>query len=200
MEKDKKKKHANRPYRITRHGSILCVIVVAIIATLTSLCVWYLSNRTKKEADIPSISLPLTLNEEKTKSEEISNVEQRSKSNAGENKGRWIYYGSHVADKLDSRQKQSMDKLVNQWTKGQFTDDELTDVITGEVCKQGMTIQTAGVLSCQVCLFENDSEIPDYEKRLKESTGIYDFIGLYTEDRVSEDGKLICYYWEAGVR
>lgn len=132
--------------------------------------------------------------------EKISGFEQSSERKTDKKEGRWIYWGSTRGDNLGPDQKRYLDGLIEQWTTGGFTDDELSELMTCEIRKQNLGIQTAGVLSNQICLFENEWDIPDYDTRLKTSNGIYEFIGLYTEDEVSEEGRLICYYWEAGVR
>ena len=89
---------------------------------------------------------------------------------------------------------------MKKWTEKQLTDDELAEWITQRMKKSNQNVQTVGVMSNQLCLFDGEMDVPDYEKRLAESDGIYEFVGLYTEDQVNEEGKLICYYWEAGAR
>lgn len=132
--------------------------------------------------------------------QDSSNIEQSSQSARLKRSGRWIYNGRHVDSMLSEENVNYLNDLIGKWMDGKATDNELTEWMTQYVQKLGIPIQTVGVMSRQQCLFASEKEIPDFETRWKESNGIYEFIGLYTEEEVNETGELVCYYWEAGVR
>ena len=129
-----------------------------------------------------------------------TDVVQSSENKTEKKLGRWIYFGSHKNRELSDQDGAYLEESVKKWTEKQLTDDELAEWITQRMKKSNQNVQTVGVMSNQLCLFDGEMDVPDYEKRLAESDGIYEFVGLYTEDQVNEEGKLICYYWEAGAR
>lgn len=112
----------------------------------------------------------------------------------------WLFYQSRGGEECDEETKGYLDTLVNRWTKGKLTDNELTDLMTEYLIKQNYSITTSGIQSKVLCLFLSAEELPDYTKMLAMGECIYDFIGVYTQGDHDEDGRLICYYWEAGVR
>lgn len=187
MKEQKKEKRRTISLRLSRRGKALFVITPAVILLLGSAYVTYHSN---------------SKTQEKSYIEQSSEHEdgQISTQNTQEDRGYWIYYGSHVSNLVDTDTKQYLNESVRKWTQGNLTDNELTEWMTQRLRENKISMQTAGVLSGQTCLFESEKEIPDYEERMRESDGIYEFIGLYTNGRTTEDGKLICFYWEAGVR
>lgn len=125
-----------------------------------------------------------------------SNIEHSSESISPQ----WIFYQSHGGKQCGESVKTYLDTLVNRWTKGKLTDNELADLMTDYLTKQGTAITTSGIQSKVLCLFSSSKELPDYTRMLTMGESIYDFIGVYTQGEHDEDGRLICYYWEAGVR
>ena len=114
--------------------------------------------------------------------------------------GRWIYKGKHVVESMHRTDRDYYDQLLDQWLEGSLTDTELTDWMMLRLQECDIDVQTIGVMSQQVCLFESEDDVPDYETRLQNANSIYEFIGLYTDGKKDAEGKLICYYWEAGAR
>lgn len=118
--------------------------------------------------------------------------------------GHWIYTGSCMNASVEKEQQNTykayIDELVERWMNKKVTDDELAEWMTQYLKKQNIEVQAIGVMSRQKCLFESEKEVPDYKMRMQESESIYEFAGLYTENERTEEGKLICYYWEAGAR
>lgn len=135
-----------------------------------------------------------------SKTDQTSNIDQCSETIPNLSDGKWIRYEQHKGDVLSEQQKKYLDNLVVRWTQGEFTDNELSEILTDYVNQQNIKITTAGVLSGQRCLFKNEKELPNYEKHLAESDGVYDFIGVHSKGEVDENGNMICYYWEAGIR
>lgn len=129
-----------------------------------------------------------------------SNFEWSSETEIDAREGRWIYYGSHADAQMKDTDRQYLDDSIEKWTNGKLADDELSEWMQSCVKASAYTIQDVGVMSRQTCLFDEESEVPDYEARLEQANGIYEFIGLYTEGQLNEEGQLICEYWEAGVR
>ena len=114
--------------------------------------------------------------------------------------GRWIYKGKHAVESMHRKDRDYFDQILEQWLEGSLTDSELTDWMMLRLQKCDIDVQTIGVMSQQVCLFESEDDVPDYETRLQNANSIYEFIGLYTDGKKDAEGKLICYYWEAGAR
>lgn len=114
--------------------------------------------------------------------------------------GRWIYKGKHVVESMHRKDRDYFDQILEQWLAGSLTDTELTDWMMLRLQECDIDVQTIGVMSQQVCLFESEDDVPDYETRLQNANSIYEFIGLYTDGKKDAEGKLICYYWEAGAR
>jgi hypothetical protein len=110
----------------------------------------------------------------------------------------WLFYRSAGTDEWEE-EKSYFDVLVNRWTKGKLTDDELSQQMTDYLVKKEVPISSIGVQSEALCLFPSAQELPDYTAMLTEGNDIYDFIGVYTNGEYDEEGRLICYYWEAGV-
>lgn len=109
----------------------------------------------------------------------------------------WLYYQSYAGH---TEGKAYLDRLVNSWTKGQVSDNELSEQMTDYFKKQEISLTSIHVQSKMLCLFSSANELPDYTGMLQKEGGIYDFIGVYTDGQTDEEGRLICYYWEAGVR
>jgi hypothetical protein len=112
----------------------------------------------------------------------------------------WLFYESVGGDDCEEEEKAYLDLLVNRWTSGKLTDDELSEQMTEYLVKKGAAISTIGVQSQMLCLFPSAQELPDYTQMLAGESGTYDFIGVYTNGEYDEEGRLLCYYWEAGVR
>lgn len=129
-----------------------------------------------------------------------SNYEQSSQFENQSVSGRWIYKGKHVVESMHRKDRDYFDQILEQWLEGSLTDTELTDWMMLRLQECDIDVQTIGVMSQQVCLFESEDDIPDYETRLQNANSIYEFIGLYTDGKKDAEGKLICYYWEAGAR
>lgn len=109
----------------------------------------------------------------------------------------WLYYQSTAKDQREV--KREMDRLVNQWTKERLSDDELGEQMTMYLQKKGYEISHVGIQSKALCLFPSADALPDYTQMLAETSQVYDFIGVYTDGEYDEEGRLLCYYWEAGV-
>lgn len=109
----------------------------------------------------------------------------------------WLYYQSCSSQE---EVKKEMDVLVNRWTKKNLTDDELSEQMMMYLKKKEIQPSVIGVQSEALCLFSSANALPDYAKMLSEYTGVYDFIGVYTDGEYDENGRLICYYWEAGIK
>ena len=112
----------------------------------------------------------------------------------------WLFYQSHADEKGEIEEKEYLDTLVNRWTKGKISDDELSEQMGDYLKKQKRSFSSLNVQSNMLCLFPSANEIPDYTGMLQKEGGFYDFIGLYTDGQLDEEGRIICYYWEAGVR
>lgn len=112
----------------------------------------------------------------------------------------WLFYRSVGNDSL-GEEKAYLDVLINRWTKGKLSDDELSEQLTEYLSKREFSISTMGVQSEALCVFPSAKELPDYTGMLEESSekALYDFIGVYTNGEYDEEGRLICFYWEAGV-
>lgn len=138
----------------------------------------------------------------KVKSQPVrkSNVERCSEIESEYKDSNWLCYESHKGAKLKDTHGQYVDGLIKRWTQGEFTDDELSEILIDYLGKQDIAITTAGILSGQRCLFETQADIPDYAQQLAASEGIYDFIGMYSNGKLDESGKQICYYWEARIQ
>lgn len=114
--------------------------------------------------------------------------------------GRWVRYESHKGATLDAKHRAYMDGLIERWAQGEFTDDELSEIIAQYLEKQDIPIRAVGVLSGQRCLFEAETDIPDYAQQLAASQGLYDFVGVYSDGELDESGMQICYYWEVRIQ
>jgi hypothetical protein len=112
----------------------------------------------------------------------------------------WLFYQSQGGSKCKEETRKYFDILVNRWTNGKLTDDELGELMTEYLTKQGVVVATSGIQSKALCLFASAGELPDYTQMLTMGESIYDFIGVYTQGQYDDEGRLICYYWEAGVR
>lgn len=133
---------------------------------------------------------------EDRQSQKTSCIELRSQTVGPQ----WLFYQSRVDDKYKGEQKAYLDRLVNRWTKGKLTDDELSEQMRDFLNRKKVPVTSAGVQSKMLCLFPSANELPDYTAMLEESGGIYNFIGVYTDGEKDEEDRLICYYWEAGVQ
>ena len=112
----------------------------------------------------------------------------------------WLFYQSHADTSEGTEEKEYLDRLVNSWTKGRISDNELSEQISDFFRKQKLSVSSVNVQSHMLCLFPSANEIPDYTGMLQKEGGRYDFIGLYTDGQTDEEGRIMCYYWEAGVR
>ncbi|MGN0414551.1 MAG: hypothetical protein ACI4FX_03570 [Agathobacter sp.] len=112
----------------------------------------------------------------------------------------WLFYQSHADTSEGTEEKEYLDRLVNSWTKGRISDNELSEQISDFFRKQKLSVSSVNVQSHMLCLFPSANEIPDYTGMLQKESGRYDFIGLYTDGQTDEEGRIMCYYWEAGVR
>lgn len=110
----------------------------------------------------------------------------------------WLYYQSQSSQ--EGELKKEMDVLINRWTKRNLTDDELSEQMRMHLNKKDIKASTIGVQSQALCLFSSANALPDYARMLSDHGGVYDFIGVYTDGEYDENGRLICYYWEAGVK
>lgn len=203
----RQKEHAKErkaSMRFTVRGRILIVIATASAALILSAGVAYGLPYLAEIYHKPTVAeknLSQTgIKDSKHEMQESSNIEQRLKQNKHAGSGRWIYQGSHMRTSLEHKDTQYLDESVQKWIQGNLTDEELTEWMTQHIRNLKLPLQTVGVMSNQRCLFESEDDIPDYKTHLQASDGIYEFIGLYTEDEVDEEGNLICYYWEAGAR
>lgn len=112
----------------------------------------------------------------------------------------WLFFESAAGETCETEWKRYIDALVRKWTKQKLTDDELSEQVTEYLSKRGMEVHACAVQSNALCLFPSAQELPDYTKQLAEGNGTYAFIGVYTQGQLDEEGRLICYYWEVGVR
>ncbi len=131
---------------------------------------------------------------------EKSAVVEERKENVAAITPQWLYYESSRGKNCNAETGKYFDVLVNRWTKGKLTDNELGELMTEYLTKQNISITTSGVQSKVRCLFATVEELPDYTEILRETGFYYDFIGVYTDGEYDAYGNLICYYWEAGVR
>lgn len=112
----------------------------------------------------------------------------------------WLFYQSCAEENERAGEKENLDRLVNSWTKGKLTDDELAELLKEYYEKKQVTLANVGVQSNMLCLFPSVNELPDYASMLKEGTKKYAFIGVYTKGEYDEKGRVICYYWEVLVQ
>ena len=112
----------------------------------------------------------------------------------------WLFYQSYGDTGAGNEEKEYLDTLVNCWTKGKISDNELSEQMEDYLRKKEREVSTINIQSSMLCLFPSAKEIPDYMAMLQQEGGIYDFIGLYTDGQTDEKGRILCYYWEAGVR
>jgi hypothetical protein len=114
----------------------------------------------------------------------------------------WLFYQS-VGGDAHTEEKAYLDVLVNRWTKGELTDDELGEQMTDYLVRKEVAISTMGVQSEALCVFPSARDLPDYTEMLESAkrsgNGIYHFIGVYTNGEYDDSDRLICYFWEAGV-
>ncbi len=204
MRQGRNLKDAKGSVRFTRRGKSLFLIVTAIVLLALSAGgaygLPYLAGKWAEQSAADKRSKENGAEKENSKIQKISNIEHSSKQNETSESGRWIYYGRNQGDRLTEADIEYLDSSVKKWTQGTLTDEELAEWIGQRIRTLELPLESIGVMSGQRCLFECEDAIPDYEIQLRESGGIYTFIGLYTEDEVDEEGNLICYYWEAGVR
>ena len=112
----------------------------------------------------------------------------------------WIFYGSKAGNGMSGEQKAYVDSVIQQWTNGGLSDDEIGDMFIEKIAQEWqLPMITAGVTSNLLCLFPSRAEVPDYSLNLADMNGAYNFVGLYTNGEYDENGYLKCYYWEAGV-
>jgi hypothetical protein len=111
----------------------------------------------------------------------------------------WLFYQSQAGADCGEETKRYLDTLVNRWTKEKLTDDELGELVTEYLTGHQVAIATSGIQSQALCLFPSAQDLPDYVSMLSEGESYYDFIGVYTQGEYDEEGRLLCYYWEAGV-
>jgi hypothetical protein len=171
---------------ITLLGCLICIVSAFVIAWLGESFAkpeYVLANETKDETE----AVP----------EETTEMEVKS---TGAILPQWLFYQSVGSDALGD-EKTYLDVLINRWTKGELSDDELSGQLTDYLEKKGISISTMGVQSEALCVFPSAKELPDYTRMLEESNenGLYDFIGVYTNGEYDKEGRLICFYWEAGV-
>lgn len=204
MRKKRNLKEADASVRFTCHGKILSLIAAAAFVLILLAGAAYgvscLSEKRSDQAETDKKTEENALKTEKSRMPEISNIERSSKQMNTSESGRWIYRGSYTGTSLKEEDIRYLENSVKKWTHGELSDEELTEWITQRITNLKLPLQAAGVMSHRRCLFESEDAIPDYEANLRANGGIYTFIGLYTEDKVDEEGNLICYYWEAGVR
>ena len=112
----------------------------------------------------------------------------------------WLFYQSGVDESDGHDSKEYLDRLVNSWTKGKINDNELSEFMSDYFDKKGIRLSSVHVQSNMLCLFPSANELPDYTGMIRKECGLYDFIGVYTYGQTDEEGRLICYYWEAGAR
>jgi hypothetical protein len=168
---------------ITLLGCLICIVSAFVIAWLGESLAepnYVLANETKD-------------------STEVKETEERVQSSQAV-LPQWLFYQSVGSDALGD-EKTYLDVLVNRWTKGELSDDELSCQLTDYLGKKGISISTMGVQSEALCVFPSAKELPDYTRMLEETNenGLYDFIGVYTNGEYDKEGRLICFYWEAGV-
>jgi hypothetical protein len=171
---------------ITLLGCLICIVSAFVIAWLGENFAepnYVLANETKDETE----AVP----------EETSESQLKS---SGAILPQWLFYQSVGSDALGD-EKTYIDVIVNRWTKGKLSDDELSVQLTEYLEKKGLSISTMGVQSEALCVFQSAKELPDYTRMLEESNEnvLYDFIGVYTNGEYDKEGRLICFYWEAGV-
>ena len=112
----------------------------------------------------------------------------------------WLYYQSR-AEEFNGREiKQQMDCLVNQWTKKRITQKQAKQMMKAYLRKNGYEIQKIRLQEQAFCVFPSPNDLPDYTKTLVNGKKTYQFIGVYTDGERDSMGRLLCYYWEAGVR
>jgi hypothetical protein len=180
----KKKKSIRRIVLMVLFGCVFCVGTALLIG-------WRSGRNGSRTCVLAGDTKP-----EEKESEQISDVEHGSQKVLPQ----WLFYESVGGDDCGEEEKAYLDLLVNRWTNGKLTDDELSEQMTDYLVKKGMTISTMGVQSQMLCLFPSAQGLPDYTQILAGETGTYDFIGVYTNGEYDEEGSLLCYYWEAGVR
>jgi hypothetical protein len=171
---------------ITLLGCLICIVSAFVIAWLGESFAepnYVLANETKDETEFVTEVAP-----------------ESDLKSSGEILPQWLFYQSVGSDALGG-EKTYLDVLVNRWTKGELSDNELSGQLTDYLEKKGISISTMGVQSEALCVFPSAKELPDYTRMLGESNenGLYDFIGVYTNGEYDDEGRLICFYWEAGV-
>ena len=112
----------------------------------------------------------------------------------------WLFYQSHVGENDRAGEKENLDRLVNSWTKGKMTDDELSEHLKEYYSQKKVMLSSVAVQSRMLCLFPSVNELPDYAAMLQEGETRYDFIGVYTQGDYDEQGRIMCYYWEVLVQ
>lgn len=111
----------------------------------------------------------------------------------------WLFYQSRADNGYVGEEKVYIDQQINRWTKGQLTDDELSEQLGNYFVKKNVSAASVEVQSKMLCLFPSANDLPDYTQMLEKDKGQYHFIGIYTDGEWDEQGRLICYYWEVEV-
>ena len=185
---------ADKPVKLTDRGKHTLIVVVTvtgcILGILFSFVLSVLHGPYQKDSFVLA---------DETKREKTAETQHRTGTEKNLSPG-WLYYMSAAGKPCSDEMKQYFDILINQWTKGKLTDDELGEQMTVYLEKRNLPVSTAGIQSKSLCLFPSADDLPDYTKMRNMGENIYDFIGVYTEGQYDEEGRLLCYYWEAGVR
>lgn len=182
-----------RPIRLTSRGKQSLIVVMTvlgcILGVMAATVITEVCSGTREESSVMAC-------EKKTK--ENTPGKESAISVVTENlKPEWLYYQSCAGD---TEGKSYLDRLVNSWTKGQVNDNELSEQMTDYFKQQKIPMTSVHIQSRMLCLFPSANELPDYTGMLQREGGLYDFIGVYTDGQTDEEGRLMCYYWEAGVQ
>lgn len=182
-----------RPMRLTGRGkqSLIVALTVfgCILGVMAATVIMEVCSGTKEASSVMAC--------EKKTSANTHGKERTTPVVTEQLKPEWLYYQSCARHKEG---KSYLDRLVNGWTKGQVNDDELTEQVTDYFRQQKIPLTSVHIQSRMLCLFPSANELPDYTGMLQREGGIYDFIGVYTDGQTDEEGRLMCYYWEAGVQ
>lgn len=185
---------ADKPIRLTTRGKHTLIIVITAVGCAVGIAASVILSTVHGSYQKDSYVMA-----EKAENSKRDATKQSLQSPESFSQG-WLFYQSSAGNMCSDEMKQYLDTLVNRWTKGKLTDNELGEQMTDYLEKKNLSISTAGIQGHSLCLFPSASEIPDYTQMLQTGEGIYDFIGVYTDGEYDEEGRLLCYYWEAGVK
>ena len=186
-------KKVKKPMRLTTRGKQTAIVVLTvmgcILGVMAATVITEVCSGTGKTDSVMACEKEAKENTQ-NKADAIPVVTENLKPE-------WLYYQSYAGHEEG---KSYLDRLVNSWTKGQVGDDELSEQMRDYFQKQKISITSIHVQSRMLCLFPSANELPDYTGMLRKEGGLFVFIGVYSDGQSDEEGRLMCYYWEAGVQ